>query len=73
MKIVLGVLAILGFGLEGIAIILGGLEYWPENAAPDGEHIFHVLLHIGYLAGCVAGMCLGLAVCLGYKPTPSTT
>ena len=67
-KIVLGVLAIIGFGIEGITTILSGLEYWPPDEAPDEVHLMHIITYLGILAGCAAGICVSIAVCLGGKP-----
>ena len=63
-KIVLGVLAIIGFGIEGITTILSGLEYWPPDEASDEEHVMHIITYLGILAGCAAGICVSIAVCL---------
>ena len=67
-KIVLGVLAIIGFGIEGTTTILSGLEYWPPDEAPDEVHVMHIISYLGILAGCAAGICVSIAVCLGVKP-----
>ena len=67
-KIVLGVLAIIGFGIEGITTILSGLEYWPPDEAPDEEHVMHIITYLCILAGCAAGICVSIAVCLKGKP-----
>tara|TARA_Y100000766_G_scaffold80871_1_gene68812 strand:- start:37 stop:306 length:270 start_codon:yes stop_codon:yes gene_type:complete len=67
MKIVLAVLAFIGFGIEVITTILSGLEYWPEDNAPDEEHIMHMITYLGILAGCAAGIFVAIAVCLGVK------
>ena len=66
-KIVLGVLAIIGFGIEAITAILSGLQYWPPDEAPDEEHVMHIIDYFGILAGCAAGICVAIAVCLGGK------
>ena len=65
-KIVLGVLAIIGFGIEGITTILSGLEYWPPDEAPDEEHVIHIITYLGILAGCAAGI-LCLNSCLSWR------
>ena len=67
-KIVLGVLAIIGFGIEGITTILSGLEYWPPDEASDEEHVMHIISYLGILAGCAAGICVSIAVCFKGEP-----
>ena len=67
-KIVLCVLAIIGFGIEGITTILDGLEYWPLDEEPVEEHVRHIITYLGILAGSAAGICVSIAVCLGGKP-----
>ena len=66
-KIVLGVLAIIGFGIEGIMAIQSALQYWPADGAPDKELRMHIIDYFGILAGCAGGICVAIAVCLGGK------
>ena len=62
MKIVLAVLAIISFCIERITTIISGLEFWPEDNAPDEEYIMHVITYVRILAGCAAGIFAAKAV-----------
>ena len=57
MKNMLAILAVLGFFLEGLTNLYGLIEWWPG----EEEVSEHVLLHLGYLAGSVAGVSVAIA------------
>jgi hypothetical protein len=65
MKIVLAILAIGGFCLEGLSSLYGLIQFWPEES--DQGVIEHIGHFAGYFAGSVAGVFVAIACCLPAK------
>ena len=62
MKTILVTLAIVGFGLEGLATLSITFQSWTETGSLD----IHAI-DVGYLAGSVAGVFVAIACCLPAK------
>jgi len=66
MKIILAIIAVFGFGFEGLISIINTFEYWPQDA-PVGEELRHVIESGGYISGSIAGVFVAIACCLPAK------
>ena len=66
MKTILVTLAIVGFGLEGLATLFITFQSWTETGSLDIDAI-----DVGYLAGSVAGVFVAIACCLPALPHSS--
>ena len=68
MKIVLAILAIGGFCLEGLSSLYGLYQFWPEGSRQDTRSVIvHIGTFAGYSAGSAAGVFVAIACCLPAK------